>query len=321
VVAAYRIWPVLLLLVICAAIASHGIFLRPSNLISILFITAPTALASIGETLVILTAGIDLSVAAVWTLSAVVAGSLVSSGVNLPVAIAAALCVGLSVGIINGVLIGLLRIPPLITTLGTLSAGEGVSRVYTGNMPVLSMPSSYGALGSADFGPFPLPVLILLTATLALTFVMIRMTVGKCIYAVGGNSVAAHYAGIPVARSLIFAYSVSGLLAALAGILQSAYVLEALPNVDMQTLFAVIAGVVVGGTALTGGRGNIINSVGGVLVIVTVENTMDILGISPFFTDGVLGIIVLFAVYLNLGFEADAFADLLKRLITPAHRT
>jgi ribose transport system permease protein len=206
-------------------------------------------------------------------------------------------------GLVNGLLVAALRVPPLIATLGTLSVGEGIARVYTGNVPILSVPPAYMALGSDYFGPVPLPILILLTAVLALTFIMQRMAVGKQVYAVGGNAVAARYAGLRVGGTLVFVYTASGILAALAGLIHSAYVQEALTNIDMDTLFATIGGVVVGGTSLTGGKGKVINSVGGVLVIVVVENMMNILGISPLLAEGVLGFIVLVAVYLNVGFD------------------
>jgi len=302
----YRIWPVLILLMLGAAAASRGIFLRPSNLVAILFIAAPTAIAALGQTLVILTAGIDLSVVAVWVLSAVIAAGLAADGWSFPVSVLAAIAVGVAGGLINGLLVAVLRVPPLITTLGALSVGEGIARVYTGNSPILSVPPAYKALGGSYFGPVPLPTLILLTVVLALVFIMHRMAIGKQIYAVGGNAVAARYAGLNVAGTLIFVYTASGVLASLAGLVQSAYVQEALPNVDMDTLFATIGGVVVGGASLSGGSGRVVNSVGGVLVIVVVENMMNILGVSPLLAEGVLGFIVLIAVYLNVGLNPNA---------------
>jgi len=317
VLSTYRIWPVLILLMAAAAAASGGIFLRPSNLVAILFIAAPTAIAALGQTLVIMTAGIDLSVAAIWVLAAVLAAGLANDGWALPISVLAALGVGALGGLLNGALVALLRVPPLITTLGTLSVGEGVARVYTGNSPILSVPPAYKALGASYFGPLPLPTLILVTVVLALVFVMHRMAIGRQVYAVGGNLVAARYAGVNVGGALFFVYIASGLLASLAGLLQSAYVQEALTNVDMSTLFATIGGVVVGGTALTGGSGRIVNSVGGVLVIVVVENMMNILGVSPLLSEGVLGAIVLVTVYLNLGFNPNALNAWISRLARP----
>ncbi len=303
ILATYRIWPVLLLLVGLAAAASGGVILRPSNLLAILFIAAPTAIAASGQTLVILTGGIDLSVASIWILGSVVAAGMAASGWDLSLSVAAALGIGLVGGALNGALVALLRLPPLITTLGSLSIGEGIARIYTGNSPILSVPAAYKALGGASFLGMPIPTLILTTVVMILVFVMHRMAVGKQVYAVGGNVVAARYAGLGVTGTLVFVYTASGVLAALAGLVQSAYVQEALTNVDMDTLFLTIGGVVVGGTSLTGGSGRVVNSVGGVLVIVIVENMMNILGISPLAAEGVLGLIVLLAVYLNVGFD------------------
>ncbi len=302
VIAEYRIWPVLALLVVLASWASGGIFLRSSNLVNVVFLASPIAIAAFGQTLVILTSGIDLSVAAVWVLSAVAGSSIAAAGHGVLAASIAALAMGAGFGGVNGLLIAYLRVPPLIATLGALAVGEGLARVYTGNEPILSVPPSYAALGNSYFGPVPLPVLAMLTALLAIMFLAQRTVLGKEIYAVGGNVVAARYAGLRVSGALMVAYTVSGLLAGLAGLLHSAYIQEAVPNVDLNTLFEVIAGVVVGGAALEGGRGKVLNSLAGVLVIVMIENLMNILGVSPFFVQGVLGLIVLVAVYLNVGF-------------------
>jgi ribose transport system permease protein len=311
---AFRIWLVLFVLMILGAIVSGGVSARPSNVMAVLINSAPTAVATLGQTLVILTAGIDLSAAGVWVFSAVVGASLASGGVGLGLAVSASLAIGLGFGLMNGLLIAVLGVPPLVTTLGTLSMSEGLARVYTGNVPVLTLPASFIALGGWYFGPVPLSVLILLTALLTIIFVTDRTIIGTSIRAVGFNPIAAKYAGLRVTATLIFVYAVAGVLAALAGILQAAYLQEALPNVDMNTLFAIIGGVVVGGTALTGGHGHIVNSLGGVLVIMIVQNLMNILGISPLLEEGVLGAIVICAVYLNIGFDGQVLRAWAERV-------
>jgi ribose transport system permease protein len=300
---AFRIWLVLFALMILGAIVSQGVSARPSNVMAVLINSAPTAVAALGQTLVILTAGIDLSAAGVWVFSAVVGASLASGGVGLGFAMSASLAIGLGFGLMSGLLIAVLGVPPLVTTLGALSMSEGLARVYTGNVPILTLPASFIALGGWYFGPIPISILILVTALLTLIFVTDRTIIGASIRAVGFNPLAAKYAGLHVTATLIFVYAVAGVLAALAGTLQAAYLQEALPNIDMNTLFAIIGGVVVGGTALTGGHGHVINSIGGVLVIMIVQNLMNILGLSPLLEEGVLGAIVIFAVYLNIGFD------------------
>lgn len=167
---------------------------------------------------------------------------------------------------------------------------------------VLSMPDAYQALGSAYFGPIPLPVLIWITVLLIMQFVMRRTTLGKSIYAVGGNEQTARYSGLRVERTLFAVYAIAGLLAALAGVLQSAYLNIAVPNGDLNTLFDVIAGAVVGGTSLFGGEGRLLDTMAGVLVIVVIQNLLNILGISPLVKQAVLGAVIVIAVYLNVGF-------------------
>lgn len=297
----YRIWFVLALLMLIATALSRGIFIRGSNLISILFVATPIAIAAIGETFVIFTGGIDLSVAATWTVSAVVGGSLAIAGQNIGFAIFCALVIGLIFGIINGLLIAYINIPPIIATLGMLSVGEGLARIYRGNQPILSLPIVYEALGNAYFGPIPLSILILLAILLMAIFFSSRMTLGREIYAVGGNISAAKYSGLRVNFAICTSYALAGVLAALAGILQSTYLNLAVPNVNMNTEFSIIASVVIGGTKMIGGEGAVINTIAGVLVILIVENVMNILGISPLAEQGVLGLVTLIAVYLNVG--------------------
>jgi ribose/xylose/arabinose/galactoside ABC-type transport system permease subunit len=301
VLARYRIWGILLLLMLLATAASGGVFIRPSNVINILFIAAPISIAALGETMVILTAGIDVSVASVWILAAVVGGSLVTAGTPLPLTVAAALAVGLLCGAVNGVLVSVVQLPPLIATLAMLAMAEGAARIYTNNQPVLSMSDAYTALGSAYVGPIPLPVLIWAAVLLALQFVMTRTVLGKEIYAVGGNRETARYSGLRVGRTLFVVYAVAGLLASLGGVLQSAYLNTAVPNGDLNTLFDVIAGAVVGGTSLFGGEGRLLNTMGGVLVIVVIQNLLNILGVSPLVEQAVLGAVIVSAVYLNVG--------------------
>lgn len=300
------IWIALLVLGGVATLTSHGVFLHGSNLINILVIAAPIGIAALGQTLVILTAGIDLSVASTWILAGVVGGSLVTSGSNVGIAVAVALAAGVVVGIANGSIVAVLRIPPLITTLGMLAIVEAIARIYRGNQPILSLPNSYTVLAQAKLGPFPLPVIVWLTVLLAIAFVMSRTTLGRAVYAVGGNPEAARFSGLPVIRTLVIVYAISGALAALGGMLSSAYLNLAVPNADLTTLFDIVAGAVIGGTSLFGGEGRALNTVAGVLVIVMTTNLMNILGISPLLEQGVLGAVIVIAVALNAALGSRA---------------
>jgi ribose transport system permease protein len=297
----YRIWLILLLLMMIATAASSGIFIRPSNLINDLFIAAPLGIAAIGETLVILTGGIDLSVASVWILAAVVAGTVANQGAPPPVALLIALLVGALAGAINGLVVIFLKVSPLIVTLGMLVMAEAMARIYTSNNPILSLPVGFQALGNSSVGPLPGQVLVWIVLVIAMGIVIARTILGKTIYAVGGNPIASRYFGLPVDACLFTVYCLSGVFAALAGTLQSAYLNIAVPNADLTTLFDVIAGVVIGGASLFGGEGKLVNTMGGVLVVVVIENTLRIVGVSQLVFQAVVGLIIVGAVFLNVG--------------------
>lgn len=302
----YRIWLILLLLMAVAAVASSGNFLHVSNLINDLFIAAPLGIAAIGETLVILTGGIDLSIASVWILAAVVGGTVVNQGVSPLLALLIALLVGALAGAVNGLIVVFLKVSPLIVTLGMVAMAEGAARIYTSNNPILSLPSSFRAFGNSSAGLLPGQVLVWLVLVIMMSLVLGRTILGKTIYAVGGNPIASRYFGLPVDACLLTVYCLSGVFAALAGTLQSAYLNIAVPNADFTTLFDVIAGVVIGGTSLFGGEGKLVNTMCGVLVVVVIENVLRIVGVSQLVFQAVVGLIIVGAVFLNVGLRGKS---------------
>lgn len=308
----YSIWIILVALFILATAISSGTFIRPSNLINVLFMGAPIGVCAIGEVFVILTAGIDLSVASTWILAGVVGASLSKAGFSPIIALFVALLTSLAVGAVNGWIIAYLDVSPLIATLGTLTAIEGITRILTGNMPVMSIPSGYRFVGSWNIGPISIQTVLWIVLVIAAVWLMKKTILGRTIFAIGGNPVAAKYSGLSVGKGLFAVYCMSGLLAGLAGILNSAYLNIATPNVDMNTLFDVIAGCVVGGVSLFGGKGNIINTVAGVLVIVAIENLLSILGVSPLIFQGVIGIVIVLAVLLNISFDNNNGSERLR---------
>jgi ribose/xylose/arabinose/galactoside ABC-type transport system permease subunit len=308
----YSIWIILVALFILATLVSSGSFIRPSNLINVLFMGAPIGICAIGETFVILTAGIDLSVASIWILAGVVGGSLAKAGFSPILALVIALIVSLIIGAINGWIIAYLDVSPLIATLGTLTAVEGISRILTGNMPVMSLPSRYRFVGGWSIGPISIQTVLWILFVIVAVLLINKTVLGRTIFALGGNPIAAKYSGLSVGKGLFAVYCISGLLAGLAGILNSAYLNIATPNVDMNALFDVIAGCVVGGVSLFGGKGNIINTVAGVLVIVAIENLLSILGISPLIFQGVIGVVIVLAVLLNVVFSKDNGSERLR---------
>lgn len=301
-----RIWVVLVVIVILAAIESHGDFVHPSNIVNLLFNATPIGLAALGETVVILTAGIDLSVAGTSILAAVVAGSFANHGLNPWVALAAGLAVGLLVGAANGVVVAWIKMPALIATLGMLLVTEGLARTLTANAPILSLVAGYRALGTASMGGVPVVTVLWVVLSCVLALVLWRTVWGKSIYALGSNQRAAFISGFRVRQSTFTAYCIAGVLAALSGCLQSGYLNIATPNVDYTQLFEVIAGAVVGGTSLFGGEGNVISTVGGVLVIMAIQNLLLLMGVSAQVMQGVVGFIIVAAVFLNIRLKRES---------------
>lgn len=295
-----RVWLVLVLLALVGAAASGGIFLKPDNLLNVLLIAAPIGVAALGQSVVILTAGIDLSVASTWALASVVGATLAANGSPWSIAVGGALLAGLVVGIANGVVIGYLKVPPLITTLGMLAVAEGAARLYSADTTVYSLPTSFTTIGNGQFGPIPLQLLLWAVAVVGMLVLMDRTAFGKYVYAIGGNATVAEMSGAPVPLVLTGVYALSGLMAGLAAVIETAYLNIAVPNNDLNMLFDIIAAAVIGGVSLFGGIGRITDAMAGVLIIVVVQNVLNIVGVSPLIESGVLGVIIFLAVLLNV---------------------
>lgn len=301
-----RIWVVLLIITVAGTIESHGEFVHLSNVVNLFFLATPIGLAALGETIVILTAGIDLSLASTGILAAVVSGLIANGGGNPWVALLAGMLVGLAVGAANGVLVTWLKVPALIATLGMLVVGEGLARTMTANAPILSLAAGYRDLGTAAVEGMPAVTIAWILLSLLAAWVLSRTEWGKTVYAAGSNLKAAFYSGLRVKRTLFLAYCIAGILAALAGSMQSAYLNIATPNVDYNQLFEIIAGAVVGGASLFGGEGGVMNTVGGVLVIMAIQNVLLLMGVSALIMQGVVGIIIVLAVWINLRLKRES---------------
>jgi ribose/xylose/arabinose/galactoside ABC-type transport system permease subunit len=264
--------PVFLLFVLLAGIATGGRFLQPSNISIILFQSSVVGVLVLGQTLVMLVAGIDLSIVAVAILAAIVIGAGGSerqimmnlSGV-LPFlgfwqSIAIAIAGAALIGMINGIAVVAFRIPPFIATLAMSLALSGLAMIMTGGGPVHYPDPFYDAFGQARFLGLPLTVHVFLVLAVVLGLFLTRSSVGIEIYAIGGNSRAARLSGIPVGRITILAYTLCGLLGGIAGFLFLARTGSVAPMSGGSLLLGTIAAVVVGGVSLTGGKGSILNA-------------------------------------------------------------
>lgn len=288
----------LLLLVALLAILSDR-FLTGSNIVNVVRQSSITGIIAVGMTFVILTAGIDLSVGAVLTLTSVVAASLMQQGLHPVLAVAAALGLGAVIGLFNGVLITTLHIPAFITTLGTWTLVRGLALAYTQGRPITGLPESFLWLGRGSLGPIPMPIVIA-ALTFALGYVFLAHTrAGEYIYAIGTNKEAARLAGIPVNRYETLVYVLAAFLAALAGLVLTARLNSAAPTPAEPYELNAIAAVVLGGTSFAGGIGGLGGTLLGTLMFGVINNGLNLLNISPLWEQVVKGVVIAAALLIN----------------------
>ena len=272
------------------------VFLTQANLINVLYQGTILAVFAVGMTFVILTAGIDLSVGAVAAASSVLSLNLiVHHGLAPGIGILLALGVGAALGAVNGLAITRVGITPLIATLAMLSAATGFAYAYTDGQNILPVPQIFVDVGTRKIGNFPLPIFLAVALALLAGLVLARTRFGRSLYAVGGNPVAARLSGIRTDRVVVAAYVISGLCAALAGLLLTARLQSASPRSGPGMELTVIAAVVIGGTSLFGGQGNIRGTLYGVLLITMVTNAINLLGVPSAYDQLVQGAIIFVA--------------------------
>jgi ribose transport system permease protein len=282
---------------------SSPYFLTPGNLTSVLVQASVVAILAVGETFVILTGNIDLSVAAVCAFSGSTAGLLIARQpiVLDPVAgICLALAIGVAVGLFNGVLIARFGLPAFVVTLAGLSLWRGVAFQVTGGLDTSPMPDMIGFIGRGQIGPVPMPIAIMLATYFASWMVLSRTRLGRYVYAIGSNEEAARLAGIPVNRYKVAVFIISGLTAGIASIvligrLDSSGGLMA-SDLELDS----IAAVILGGTSLFGGRGNVWGSLLGALIMAIIRNGLNLLGVSPYLQLMFIGIVILIAMSLDV---------------------
>jgi ribose transport system permease protein len=285
-------------------------FLTPENGWNILRQISVNLCLSIGMTLIILAGGIDLSVGAVLALSGAVAAGLLKNGMVLsPMAvqlqftvfgsIVAGLLVGAAAGGFNGLMVTRFGLPPFVATLGMFSIARGLTMLWTGGFPITSLGPQFGFLGTGVFLGIPMPVWI--AGTLVAVFVVLtrKTRFGRYIYAVGGNERAALLSGLPVNRIKLGVYTLGGLLAGAAGLIVTARLDSAQPNAGLGYELDSIAAVVIGGASLSGGRGSVLGTVLGCLIIGVLNNGLFLLDVSPFWQQVAKGFVILIAVAID----------------------
>jgi ribose transport system permease protein len=296
----YRLGPLIgfVLLFVILSIMSPQ-FLTFDNLRNVGLQTTVNALLAVGMTFVILTAGIDLSVGSAVALSSVVASQLMLSHVDVWLACIIGLLVGAIGGAINGIFVSYGKLAPFIVTLGTMQLFRGLTEVFTQGIPIFNLPQSFSELGAGMIIGIPIPVIITAIVFIAAWIVLKKTVVGRKIYALGGNEKVAHLAGIKVKRYFVWVYVVSGILAALAGLILTSRLGSAEPTAGNGYELDAITAVVLGGTSLVGGEGSVVGTLIGALILGVIDNGLNLLNVNSFYQDAVKGLIILIAILLD----------------------
>ncbi len=287
----------LVVLVILFGIASST-FLSFGNIQAVLVAAAILVMLTVGQTYVIITAGIDLSVASALTLGSVVLGQAVSRGWNIAIACVLAVIAGTLVGLINGFIIAKGKITDFIVTLGTLSSAAGAALVLSNGEPVTVTSNFLLRLATGSLGPIPYFVVVALVIAVIGHIVLFHTRFGTHLLATGGDPEAARAMGINTDRVKIAAYTISGFLAGLASILLTARIGAAEPAANTSYLLNSVAAVVLGGVSLFGGRGSMVGPVVGALLLTALVNGLTLLGVSQFYQQLAIGIVVVLAALL-----------------------
>ena len=288
-----------LLIVILIGIAIMSqispVFFTPINFTNVLYVASLVAVVAIGEMFVLLVGGIDLSVGAVVALSSVLVVGMSKSGWPTWSAIVASLVVGIFFGLLNGILTTKFQISALVVTLGTMSIARGLAFMYTGGSNLAPVPADLAALGNASIGTFPLVIVFALVIAVIAHVFLSNTKYGRSLYAVGGNPVAARLSGIRSDRIKILAFIVSGLLAAVGGLMITVRLGAGSASSGTGLELTVIAAVVIGGTSLFGGEGRVPGTLLGVLLLGLVQNSINLLSVPPNFDLVVSGVVIVLA--------------------------
>ena len=306
----YAIIGILLLFIIALAIATGGNFLQTQNLINVIRQVSAIGVIAVGMTFVIIARGIDLSVGSILGMSAVVSASLVQMpgaantlypNLSLPaiVGVLAGLGVGAVLGLVNGSLVAYFKIAPFIATLGMMTAARGMALIYTGGRPLSKLNPAFNWIGQGDILGIPVPIIIFTLVAVVAHLMLSRTRFGRHVFAYGGNEQAARVSGININRINLGIFTMTGLLAGLAGILLAARIGSGNPQLGVGIELDAITATVIGGTSFAGGVGTIWGTIVGALIIGIINNGLDLLNVSPFMQQVVKGVIIVVAIIID----------------------
>ena len=292
------------LIVLCGVLSQlTPYFLTVSNLLNVAQQTAINAVIAVGLTFVIISGGIDLSVGSLVAFSGVVLASLLQREVPIPLAIAGGLFAGSACGLLNGVLITMGRLPPFIATLGMMSVARGGALLFTQGRPISGFSDSFRWLATGEILSVPVPVALMIVVYGIAHFLLRRTKFGRYLYAIGGNEEAALLSGVRVRWYKTMVYGTSGLLSGVAAVLLTARLNSAQPIAGINYELDAIAATVIGGTSLMGGQGSVVGTLIGALIMGVLRNGLNLLGVSSFIQQVVIGSVIILAVLMDTAFK------------------
>ena len=285
-------------------------FMTTDNFWNVLRQISVNVCISVGMTLVILTAGIDLSVGSVLALCGAITAGLLKHGISIPSAnlfigftvfgaVIMGLVAGGAMGFVNGYAVTRFKVPSFVATLAMLTMARGFTMLWTKGHPITGLGDAFGFLGTGWFLGIPMPVWVSGLVVIAAVILTSKTRFGRYVYAIGGNESAARLSGIPINKIKIWVYALAGMLAAVGGLLVTARLDSAQPNAGMSYELDAIAAVVIGGTSLAGGRGTILGTVLGAMIIGVLNNGLVLLDVSPFWQQVIKGVVILLAVIID----------------------
>lgn len=274
-------------------------FLTATNLTTVIRQTAVINIMALGMTMIIVAGGIDLSVGSMMALASLLGCLAMERGQGAGGGIAIGIAVGLLCGLANGLMITRLRISPFIVTLGTLGIYRGLALMISGGLPVHGLPKSFAFLGEGAWLGIPTVLWILLVCGAAVHFLLEHTRMGRYAFAIGSNPDAAYYSGVPVTFHTTAIYAAGGLLTGLAGMIESSRMMTGQPTAGQGYELQAIAAVVIGGGSLRGGEGSVVGTLVGAFIMGLLANGSDLLGISPYVQQALIGAVIILAVLLD----------------------
>jgi ribose transport system permease protein len=287
----------LALCIIIAAISPR--FLTISNVLNVLTQVSVNAILAIGMSFVIITGGIDLSVGSVLAITGAVVATFAKSGGNILPGVIAAIIIGAAIGLVNGILVSKGKVQAFIVTLATMTIFRGVTYVYTNGNPISGLGDNISFIGNSSILGVPLPIFFIIIVLLIAWYALNQTRLGRYIYALGGNEDSARLSGINTDKIKTLVYVISGITAAIAGIIVTSRIGSASPNAGTGFELDAIAAVVLGGTSLAGGEGKVTGTIIGALIIGVLNNGLNLMGVNPFYQAIAKGLVILLAVLLD----------------------